>query len=345
MRKRDIVVVGASAGGIKALAELVESLRDDLDAAVFVVLHIPPYSPSRLPEILSRSTRLNVVHPEDGDKVQKGKIYVASPDKHLLCENGRVIVRKGPKENRFRPSVDALFRSAAYTYGSRVIGVVLSGALNDGTSGLWTIKRLGGIAIIQDPDDASFKSMPDSVINYVGVDHSCPASEMGEVIANLTNQTAPKVPARPADEIERLELEVVIAKQDNAFEMGIMKMGELTPFTCPDCEGAFVGLNEGRTIRYRCHTGHAFTMSALLAGISETVHEKLWQAMRGLEESTMLLSQLGKIIKDSGHSDISDLFYEKSRETSDRAQMIHDSLFTIDNLSEDIRQEKSKNDE
>src|SRR5688572_25460972 len=141
-----VVVIGASAGGVESLREVVKGLPADLPAAVFVVLHISPFQPSSLPEILSRSGPLPACHPEDGAKIEAGRIYTAPPDHHLLIERGRVAVAKGPKENRFRPSIDALFRSAAYSYGPKVIGIVLSGALDDGTSGLWSIKRLGGTA-------------------------------------------------------------------------------------------------------------------------------------------------------------------------------------------------------
>src|SRR5687767_3636823 len=169
------VVLGASAGGVESLREVVGALPADFPAPVFVVLHIPPYQASSLPEILNFSGVLHACHPEDGAKIETGRIYVAPPDHHLLIERERVVVQKGPKENRFRPSIDALFRSAAYNYGPKAIGVVLSGALDDGTSGLWTIQRLGGTTIVQEPNDARFESMPLSALNQVKVDHTVPA--------------------------------------------------------------------------------------------------------------------------------------------------------------------------
>src|SRR5687768_11583472 len=162
-----IIVVGASAGGVTALQQFVSHLPADLDAALFVVLHIPAYAKSQLPDILSNAGPLKAVHPADGETVQKGIIYVAPNDHHLLLEGDKVLVKKGPKENRFRPSIDALFRSAAVAYGKRTIGIVLSGLLNDGTSGLWAIKQSGGIAIIQSPDDAEYSEMPNNVKEYV----------------------------------------------------------------------------------------------------------------------------------------------------------------------------------
>jgi two-component system chemotaxis response regulator CheB len=163
MANRDIIVIGASAGGVEALSDFFSGLPANLEATIFVVLHIPPYSPSSLPVILTRCGHMSASHPKDGEEVRPGQVYIAPPDHHLLVELGRVLIKRGPKENRFRPSVDALFRSAAYAYGRRVIGIVLSGALDDGTSGLWTIKRLGGVAIVQQPEDACVPNMPRSV--------------------------------------------------------------------------------------------------------------------------------------------------------------------------------------
>lgn len=191
MAKRNIVVVGASGGGVTALVSFVKSLPPQLEASIFIVLHVPPFSQSRLPEILSSAGHFKAVHPNDGDSIKPGLIYVANNDRHLLVEEGRVLVKKGPKENRFRPSVDALFRSAAYTYGSRVIGIILSGMLDDGTSGLWTIKQLGGVGIIQEPSEAMFPQMPENVLEYIEVDHRLPVADMGALLKELCAVDAP----------------------------------------------------------------------------------------------------------------------------------------------------------
>src|SRR5687768_8867078 len=204
MAKRDIIVVGASAGGVTALTEFVKSLPENFAGYIFVVLHIPPSSPSNLPAILTRAGLLHAKHPKDGEKIKPGQIYVAPPDHHVLLEGGNILVKKGPEENRFRPSVDALFRSAAYVYGPRVIGIVLSGLLNDGTSGLWSIHRLGGITIIQQPTDAEFPSMPLNVLDYVKVDYSTSASHMGLLLKKLTTGRASKKPKISKEEMEFL---------------------------------------------------------------------------------------------------------------------------------------------
>lgn len=342
MAKRDIIVVGASAGGILALKELFNSIPQDFRASIFVVLHVSSSSPGFLPVILSKAGILDASHPVDGELIKPGFIYVAPPDHHLLLEGNCVLVRKGPKENNFRPSVDALFRSAAYVYGPRVIGIVLSGMLNDGTSGLWSVKRMGGLAIIQEPSDADYPSMPLNVQDYVTVDYSIRASDMGPLLQKLTTENTSKKPKISKEEMAFLKMEVVISKQDNAFEMGIMNEGNLTPLTCPECHGVLVRLIEGKFIRFRCHTGHAYTASALLADLSKSVEETLWQSMRGLEETTLLLNQISEHFKKEGLKEAASIFARKADMTTRRARVIHDSVFKQEILSEDLRHSKPK---
>jgi two-component system, chemotaxis family, protein-glutamate methylesterase/glutaminase len=342
MAKQNIIVVGASAGGVTALCELIGSIPENFKASIFVVLHLPAASPSALPAILTRAGALKAYHAVDGEQIKPGVIYVAPPDHHILLEGNRVLVKKGPKENNFRPSIDALFRSAAYVYGPRVIGIVLSGLLNDGTSGLWSVKRLGGITIIQEPTDADYPSMPLNVLDYVKVDHAIIASEMGPLLKKLTAESAARRPRISKEEMAFLKMEVIISKQDNAFAMGIMNEGDLTPFTCPECHGVLVRLIEGKFIRFRCHTGHAYTASALLADLSKSVEETLWQAMRGLEETTLLLNQISAHFKDHDLKDAARIFAAKADMTTKRARVIHDSVFKQEILSEDLRHAKPK---
>lgn len=340
MDKRDIVVIGASAGGVTALRSLMKSLPKGFMGSIFIVLHIPSASPSNLPAILTRDGFLNAVHPRDGDQVKRGQIYVAPPDHHMLLEGTRVLIKKGPEENRFRPSIDALFRSAAYVYGPRTIGIVLSGLLNDGTSGLWSIKRLGGIAIIQEPDDADYPSMPENALEYVKADYTVPASQMGLLLDKLTRERPARKRKLSTKEMRLLQMEVIISKQDNAFAMGIMNEGELTPFTCPECHGVLIRLIEGKLLRFRCHTGHAYTASSLLSDLSKDVEATMWQAMRGLEESTLLLDQIGEHFKAQGAPEAAAIFSGKAEMTAKRARVIHDSVFKQEILSEDIRHPK-----
>lgn len=220
MAKRNIIVIGASAGGVFALKQLVSALPADFTASVFIVMHVSAHATSLLPEILSTAGPLDATHPVDGEVIQPGHIYVARPDHHLLIEYDQVIVKKGPKENRFRPSIDALFRSAAYTYGSQVIGIVLTGMLDDGTSGMWSVQRLDGVTIVQEPDDAAYASMPNSVLDYVDVDYCVPLVDLPALLVRLTSEEIPNLSPYEFANEDRMAAEIGIAAQENAFELG-----------------------------------------------------------------------------------------------------------------------------
>ena len=340
--QRNIIVIGSSAGGVKALLAFVKNLPADFQASIFIVQHIAPHTESILPEIITMLSPLEAKHPTDGEKIKPGTIYIAPPDHHMLLEDGKVMITRGPKENRFRPSIDALFRSAAYVYGPRVIGVVLSGYLDDGTSGLWSVQRFGGSAIVQDPQDAAFPDMPANSLEFVEADHIVPIDQLAALLVRLTTEEAPAPPKVPADDLERIEIEITIARQDNAFEMGIIKKGELTPFTCPDCHGALTKLIEGNLIRFRCHTGHAYTISTLLAEVTESVESLMYQSMRGLEETKMLLHNMGEHFQETDQQEVADLFFKKAKEAGIQAQVVHDSIFKHEILSGDIQFRKKK---
>lgn len=334
MAKRDIVVIGSSAGGVLALKELVTSLPADFNAPIFVVQHVAAYANSLLPEILSHAGALKAIHPKDGDLIKSGYIYLAPPDHHLLIEKDRVLVKKGPKENRFRPSIDALFRSAAYTFGSRVVGVVLTGLLDDGTSGMWSIKRLGGLGIVQTPDDAQFSSMPVSVLEYVAVDYVVPMAELGDLLSRITTEYAPDTPELSNEESHRLKTEIDIAAQKNAFEMGTLNIGELSPITCPECSGVLVRFSEGKLIRYRCHTGHTYTAGALLAEVDKSIEDNLWKSARAIEEAVLLLEESGRVTAQGGDETTAKRFFNKAKENRDRAERLHQFIFNQDSFKQ-----------
>ena len=206
MSKHDIIVVGTSAGGVEALVRLVHDLPADLPAIVFIVIHVPARGQSRLPEILSRSGPLEAIHPTDGLLVSPGHIYVAPPDHHMLVEQGHVRVVRGPKENRHRPAIDPLLRSAALVYGPQVVGVILTGALDDGTAGLLAIKQRGGVAVVQDPREALYAGMPQNALANVSVDYCVPLADMGSLLTRLAGEEAPDTHLYPVS--QQLEKEV-----------------------------------------------------------------------------------------------------------------------------------------
>jgi two-component system chemotaxis response regulator CheB len=331
--RKDIVVIGASAGGMDALEHLVSGLPAGLPAAVFVVWHLSPGIKSVLPSVLSRAGPLPASNPEDGDPIVPGRIYVAPADHHMLVERGYVRVTRGPKENRFRPAVDPLFRSAAYIYGPRVIGVVLSGALDDGTAGLWTVKLRGGTAIVQEPSDAFHRSMPLNALENVAVDHKLPATAIGELLGTLTRQEAGRDPQLPEQERRKMEHEVRIAAEKDALDEHIMNYGELSPFTCPECHGVLTLLQDGSIVRFRCHTGHAFSEDTLLNAVSEQVEERLWDAIRVLDETVMMLNVLGERFASAGNTKAAQQCLDKAREAHERSKPLRQAANDNETLS------------
>jgi len=288
---RDIIVVGASAGGLPALKALVQSLPKDLPASVFVVSHLSPRTPSALPEILGRVGSLPAGVPQDGAPIERGRIYVAPADFHLLVEPERIRVVRGPRENRHRPAVDPLFRSAAWAHGPRVIGVDLSGSLDDGTAGLWAIKSSGGVTVVQDPVDALYPDMPRSAALGNDVDYVLPVAEMGPLLTRLASEVVPS--SNGFNPPESLKTEIEFAKM-NRDVSDMNGLGKLSMFTCPACHGALWELQEGDHLRYRCHTGHAFSKESLLEEQTVAIEDALYQALRAVEEKAASLRRLSE---------------------------------------------------
>jgi two-component system chemotaxis response regulator CheB len=341
MPGKDIIVVGASAGGIEALKTLVSGLPRNFPATVFVVLHMSPQTPSVLPEILTRSGELSATHPRDNEEFRLGHIYVAPPDRHLLLEkDGRILITRGPKENRFRPAVDPLFRSAARAFGTRVIGIVLSGGLDDGTVGLLAIKQRGGIAVVQDPQDAITPSMPLNAMRYVAVDYCLPVAEIAPLLVRLTGERAVEEGEYPVS--DELEIEVKIAREDNAESAGVLKLGTATLFTCPECHGTLLELKSKDPLRYRCHTGHAFTVNSLLAELTENVEDSLWTTIRAIEESAMLMKHMADHLGNGENAHAAELFLKKAEEAKQRAELVRQAVKNHEKLSEDKIEETTQ---
>jgi two-component system chemotaxis response regulator CheB len=293
-----IVVVGASAGGIEVLRTIAAALPVEFPVPICVVLHMAPQSPGVLPEILSRAGPLVATNAVNGDRLRPGRIYVAPPDCHLVVEPGRLHVTKGPKENRFRPAIDPLFRSAAQVYGPGAIGVILTGSLDDGTAGLWTVKQLGGIAIAQDPADALYPSMPLHAIAHVKVDYVVPAADLAPLLVRLTATPAMARVPEPVQP-QHVDVEVKIAMEQNPIDAGLEQIGEPSRFACPECHGVLLRLKDGPQARFRCHTGHAYTGTSLLAAVNEQIEESLWTSIRALEEGQLLLCHIAEHLKAS----------------------------------------------
>jgi two-component system chemotaxis response regulator CheB len=328
MPMRDIIVIGASAGGRAAIVKLFQALPQDLRAALFVVWHMPPYVEGTLARAIIRESGFPAENARDGLEFRLGRAYVAPPDHHLLIEDSRMRVTQGPKENRFRPAIDPLFRSAAYEYGPRVIGIILSGALSDGTSGLWAVKDRGGIAIVQDPEDALIPGMPRSALDNVQVDYRVPAADLGALLVKLTTDSAEVAKVKP--EPGRLAIEVNIAKENRPKESQVHELGVVSELTCPECHGTLWQLREGDILRFRCRTGHAYSAESLLEDLSESVEATLWAGVRVLEESAVLLREIGE--HQRMHRDgMAKQHLERAEEAKKRAQLIREALLRFEN--------------
>jgi two-component system, chemotaxis family, protein-glutamate methylesterase/glutaminase len=334
---RDIVVIGASAGGVETLSNLVAQLPENFPAAVFIVMHIPAEYPSQLPQILSRKSKLPIVHPSNGEAIQKGYIYVAPTDHHLLIEREQVRISRGPRENNFRPSIDVLFRSAAWCCGARVTGVILTGVLDDGAAGLFAVKSRGGKAVVQNPNDALYPDMPRNALKIVEVDYCVPIKEMGDLLEDMVNEP---VEEKDYPSTKNMELEVKIALEDNAYESGVMDLGELTSYTCPECHGALAQIKEGKLTRFRCHTGHAFSLNTLLVQVTKSIDRSLWDTARTIEESQLLLAHIAGHLQEAEENESAEIVLQKSEEAKERAQTVRKLVLN----SEILSQEKLNND-
>lgn len=295
MRGHSIVVVGTSSGGLEALAALLLPLPRDLAAAVFIVQHMAAESTGlALVNHLQRVGTLPCQFGESGQRFRRGHVYIAPPDHHMLVKKGTILVTKGARENRSRPSIDPLFRSAAVSYGTRVIGIILTGQLNDGTSGLEAVKRCGGTTVVQDPKDAAYPDMPTSASKHVDIDHCVPVAVMGMLLRKLVSRPPARQKKPPADVV----LEAKIAERVLSDLGAVNALGTQVPFNCPDCGGVLWKVHDN-PLRYRCHTGHAFTASELADAQSEKIQETLWISLRMFEERQNLLQTMSETGKFS----------------------------------------------
>lgn len=309
-----LIVVGTSAGGLQALQSLLRDLPADLPAAVLIVQHIG--GSSFLPEILARSGALPVKPARAGAEVESGEVYVAVPGTHLLVHDRHLLLRRGPRENLARPAIDPLFRSAACSYGARVIGVILSGVLNDGTAGLRAIKRCGGIAVVQDPADAPFPDMPESALRHVEVDYTVPVAEMGALLARLATEPAGTTPEIPME----IRLETAIAAQELSSMTSEDELGKQARFTCPECHGALWEITDGSILRYRCHVGHAYTGETMLAAQADHIEKMLWDLMRSHRER----AELARRMADRERSNqLAVHLKRRAQEYEEDAQIVH----------------------
>ena len=318
----DIIAIGASAGGVEAVIKIATSLPPNLPAAILVVIHISPDSTGLMPNILNRSSVWNALQPEDGTPIEHGNIYLAPPDRHMLVEPGdRIRIVRGPKHNRHRPAIDPLFRTVAYVYDSRAVGVILTGFLSDGSSGLAMIKNAGGIAIVQDPNDALVPSMPRRALEEVDPDYCLPLAEIPATITGIVRDGLPArkpVPSKVAS----------MKKQKSKAEKPEKVETEEQPsaFTCPECHGTIWEVRENGEVRFECRIGHSFSPESMAESNEEDVERALWAALRTLEESASLDQRLAELAAERHRSNAYELYSSKARERKKHADTLRDLL-------------------
>jgi two-component system chemotaxis response regulator CheB len=321
MAHRDIVVVGASSGGVEAISKIVAGLPEHFAAAIFVVLHIGEHARSHLPDILNRSGKLPAAHAVAHEPIRRGRIYVAPPGLQTYVQHGRLSVRRGPQENLHRPSIDALFRTAAHHYGPRVVGVVLSGALDDGSAGLLAVKEGGGVTIVQDPDDARVPDMPANAMARTAADYVVPSDEIAALLVSLIAADSAGTSLRGEVPLETVEEAPVTSMSYRSDELGPPSM-----FTCPDCSGTLFEIEQGQLLRYRCRVGHAFSQETLVAAQNDAVERALWVALRSLEEREALMRRLADNARRLGHDAVADLFEHKARVVQSDVRAVHEVI-------------------
>jgi two-component system chemotaxis response regulator CheB len=323
--KRDIVVLGASAGGIEALVRVLQDVGD-ADAAFVVVVHMAADARTALPHIVHRETGLPCELAEDGAELEPGTVLIAPPGRHTLVCRGTVAVVNAPRENRARPAIDPLFRSAAAAYGPRVIAVALSGVLDDGTAGASAVRRNGGIVVVQSPADALFADMPRNVIEHVGADHVLPSAEIGDLLRTLTDEEVEDQMA--ADD----RTDPALADQAELLRQA--ERGRITQFTCPECSGTLWEVDEHGIIRYRCRVGHVYSPDALRAAQTDGVETALWIAMRALEEQAGLTRRTAERSRSLGTTASAGRFERRAEEVEAHARVIRRLLDELTALRE-----------
>jgi two-component system, chemotaxis family, protein-glutamate methylesterase/glutaminase len=325
MARRDIVVLGASAGGVEVLSQVLADAAE-ADVAFAVVVHMAWNARTALPAILGRSTGLDCRLAEEGDPLAAGRVLIAPPDRHLVVERGQVSVVNAPRENRARPAIDPLFRTAALAYGPRVIAVALSGVLDDGTAGAAAVRRRGGLVVVQDPDDALFADIPRNIIEHVGADHVVPAAGIGALVSRLSTEEVVDHMPMGADE------DPAVAGQEELLRKA--QQGQITHFTCPECSGTLWEVDEDGVPRYRCRVGHVYSLEALRAAQGESVESALWIAMRALEEQAGLMRRSAERARGFKTPTVAARHEMRAEEVEQQAQVIRDLLDQLSGLRE-----------
>ena len=336
MPNRDLVVIGASAGGIEALQRICAGLPRDFNAAVLVVTHTSNHAGGLLPRILERAGPLPASHPDNGEVIERGHIYVACPDQHMIVEAGRIRNSRGPRENRHRPAIDPTFRSAALSYGRRVIGVVLTGLLDDGTAGLMVVHAHGGASVVQDPGTAMFPSMPQSALQRVPDAQVVSLDDMPALLVSMVAEQL-KGAVQPLPWRDRTETkEIRMAELDMAEVENEMRNGKPSQFACPECGGVLWEIDQSGLLRFRCRVGHAYTVRHLRAEQRQAVETALWSALRALEENASLCNRMSQRARKNGQDGSANIFDERASNAEKNSETLRNFLVQVGTPDMDV---------
>lgn len=326
---RDIVAIGTSAGGVEALLSLAKHLPAPFPAAILVTIHLPSGFQSSLDQILTNAGRLPARFVSDGDKPGRGVIHLAPPGHHLLLEGDRFALGSGPLENSARPAIDPMLRSAAVCCGSRSVGVVLTGMLGDGASGLWALRRCGGLTVVQDPGDAAFPDMPRTALNRATPDHVVRLVELPALLTSLVHQPAGAGVPVP----ETLRFEVDIAKNGHSSMKEMDRIGRRSVLSCPDCGGVMWEIDEGDLVRYRCHVGHAYTAEVMSLALDESLRRALSSAHRGYQERVALMDRMHESAVARGDNRLAATWQDKAAAYRKEGEAIEDAIRRLDHIA------------
>lgn len=329
MANRDVLAIGTSAGGVQALIFLAKHFRSNFPAAVLVTIHLPSQSRSALHEVLSRAGPLPATFAVEGERLRKSHIYIAPPDRHLLLDGDHISLGSGPRENNARPALDPMLRSAAVCCGPRVVGVVLTGTLGDGASGLWAVRHCGGITVVQDPKDAAYSEMPLLALKRANPEHVVPLADLPALLDSLAHQPA----GEPRPVPRSIKYEVDIARDGRSSMDAMDGLGPRSVLACPDCGGVMWEIDEDDVVRYRCHVGHTYTAELMSVALDESLRRALASAQRALEERVALARKLYKQAVDSGHRLLAENWSQKAREFEREMDVIRDSIRRVDQLA------------
>ena len=339
MANRDVLAIGTSAGGVEALLFLAKHFSREFPAAVLVTIHLPSHSRSELDGVLMRAGSLPAQFARDGDVVSNGHIYIAPPNRHLLLDGERLALGTGPRENNARPAIDPMLRSTAVCCSGRAIGVVLTGSLGDGASGLWAIRQAGGIAVVQDPKDAAFSEMPMTALNRAKPDHVVSLSAMPALLESLVQQPA----GEPRPLPRSVKYEVQIARNGSSSMDDMDSIGHRSVLACPDCGGVMWELDEEDMVRYRCHVGHSYTAELMSLALDDNLRRALASALRALEERVALGRKLYRQAVDGGHRLLAQNWADKTREFEREMDVIRASIGRMDRIAaaEDAKERRA----